>query len=94
MIAGLDACTRIFIDKKLSGMFMELKNHILKTKPWYIVDNQDNNKSSIYNNLLKFINQIKKKLKILNLNTEIKGLKVIFLRGRFFQIKLEFISTI
>ena len=27
-------------------------------------------------------------------NTEIKGLKVIFLRGRFFQIKLEFISTI
>ena len=68
LIAGLDACARIFIDKKLSGMFMELKNHILKTKPWYIVDNQDNNKSSIYNNLLKFINPNKEKIK----NTELE----------------------
>jgi hypothetical protein len=89
LIAGLDACSRIFIDKKLSSMFIELKNHILKTKPWYIVDNQDNYKSSIYNNLLKFINPNKEKIKILNLNTETKELKIIFLKEQFFSNKIR-----
>ena len=72
LIAGLDTCSRIFIDKKLSSIFIELKNHILKTKPWYIIDKQDSYEFGIFNNLLKFINPDRKKLKMLNLNTEIR----------------------
>ena len=44
-------------------MFMELKNHILKTKPWYIIDKQDSYEFGIYNNLLKFINPDEEKIK-------------------------------
>ena len=89
LIAGLDACARIFIDKKLSGMFMELKNHILKTKPWYIVDNQDNNKSSIYNNLLKFINPNKEKIKNTELEYGNKRIENYILEGTVFSNKIR-----
>ena len=89
LIAGLDACTRIFIDKKLSGMFMELKNHILKTKPWYIVDNQDNNKSSIYNNLLKFINPNKEKIKNTELEYGNKRIESYIFKGTIFSNKIR-----
>ena len=68
LIAGLDTCSRIFIDKKLSSIFIELKNHILKTKPWYIIDKQDSYEFGIFNNLLKFINPDRKKIK----NTELE----------------------
>ena len=89
LIAGLDACARIFIDKKLSGMFMELKNHILKTKPWYIVDNQDNNKSSIYNNLLKFINPNKEKIKNTELEYGNKRIESYIFKGTIFSNKIR-----
>ena len=89
LIAGLDACARIFIDKKLSGMFMELKNHILKTKPWYIVDNQDNNKSSIYNNLLKFINPNKEKIKNTELEYGNKRIEAYIFKGTIFSNKIR-----
>lgn len=89
LIAGLDACARIFIDKKLSGMFMELKNHILKTKPWYIVDNQDNNKSSIYNNLLKFINPNKEKIKNTELEYGNKRIESYIFEGTIFSNKIR-----
>ena len=89
LIAGLDACARIFIDKKLSGMFMELKNHILKTKPWYIVDNQDNNKSSIYNNLLKFINPNKEKIKNTELEYGNKMIEGYIFKGTIFSNKIR-----
>ena len=89
LIAGLDACARIFIDKKLSGMFMELKNHILKTKPWYIVDNQDNYKSSIYNNLLKFINPNKEKIKNTELEYGNKRIENYILEGTVFSNKIR-----
>ncbi len=89
LIAGLDACARIFIDKKLSGMFMELKNHILKTKPWYIVDNQDNNKSSIYNNLLKFINPNKEKIKNTELEYANKRIESYIFKGTIFSNKIR-----
>ena len=89
LIAGLDACARIFIDKKLSGMFMELKNHILKTKPWYIVDNQDNNKSSIYNNLLKFINPNKEKIKNNELEYGNKRIESYIFKGTIFSNKIR-----
>ena len=89
LIAGLDACARIFIDKKLSGMFMELKNHILKTKPWYIVDNQDNNKSSIYNNLLKFINPNKEKIKNTELEYGNKRIEGYIFKGTIFSNKIR-----
>ena len=68
LIAGLETCSRIFIDKKLSSIFIELKNHILKTKPWYIIDKQDSYEFGIFNNLLKFINPDRKKIK----NTELE----------------------
>ena len=89
LIAGLDACARIFIDKKLSGMFMELKNHILKTKPWYIVDNQDNYKSSIYNNLLKFINPNKGKIKNTELEYGNKRIENYIFEGTVFSNKIR-----
>tara|TARA_B000000557_G_scaffold221107_1_gene189369 strand:+ start:37 stop:1263 length:1227 start_codon:yes stop_codon:yes gene_type:complete len=89
LIAGLDACARIFIDKKLSGMFIELKNHILKTKPWYIVDNQDNNKSSIYNNLLKFINPNKEKIKNTELEYGNKRIENYIFKGTIFSNKIR-----
>ena len=89
LIAGLDTCSRIFIDKKLSSMFMELKNHILKTKPWYIVDNQDNNKSSIYNNLLKFINPNKEKIKNTELEYGNKRIENYILEGTVFSNKIR-----
>ena len=89
LIAGLDACARIFIDKKLSGMFIELKNHILKTKPWYIVDNQDNNKSSIYNNLLKFINPNKEKIKNTELEYGNKRIESYIFKGTIFSNKIR-----
>ena len=89
LIAGLDACARIFIDKKLSGMFMELKNHILKTKPWYIVDNQDINKSSIYNNLLKFINPNKEKIKNTELEYGNKRIESYIFKGTIFSNKIR-----
>ena len=89
LIAGLDACARIFIDKKLSSMFIELKNHILKTKPWYIVDNQDNNKSSIYNNLLKFINPNKEKIKNTELEYGNKRIESYIFKGTIFSNKIR-----
>ena len=89
LIAGLDTCSRIFIDKKLSSMFMELKNHILKTKPWYIVDNQDNNKSSIYNNLLKFINPNKEKIKNTELEYGNKRIESYIFKGTIFSNKIR-----
>ena len=89
LIAGLDTCSRIFIDKKLSSMFMELKNHILKTKPWYIVDNQDNYKSSIYNNLLKFINPNKGKIKNTELEYGNKRIENYIFEGTVFSNKIR-----
>jgi len=89
LIAGLDTCSRIFIDKKLSSMFIELKNHILKTKPWYIVDNQDNYKSSIYNNLLKFINPNKEKIKNTELEYGNKRIENYILEGTVFSNKIR-----
>ena len=50
LIAGLDTCSKIFIDKKISIMFMDLKNHILNSKPWYNLEN--NNYKGVLRNLI------------------------------------------
>ena len=89
LIAGLDTCSRIFIDKKLSSMFMELKNHILKTKPWYIVNNQDNYKSGIFNNLLKFLNQDREKIKNTELEYGNKRIENYIFKGTIFSNKIR-----
>ena len=47
LIAGLDTCSKIFIDKKISIMFMDLKNHILNSKPWYSVESNINYKGAL-----------------------------------------------
>ena len=89
LIAGLDACARIFIDKKLSGMFMELKNHILKTKPWYIIDKQDSYEFGIFNNLLKFINPDRKKIKNAELEYGNKRVENYILKGTSYSNKIR-----
>jgi hypothetical protein len=47
LVAGLDTCSKIFIDKKISIMFMDLKNHILNSKPWYNVESNNNYKGPL-----------------------------------------------
>ena len=47
LVAGLDTCSKIFIDKKISIMFMDLENHILKSKPWYNVESNNNYKGPL-----------------------------------------------
>ena len=47
LVAGLDTCSKIFIDKKISIMFMDLKNHILNSKPWYNVESNNNYKGAL-----------------------------------------------
>ena len=89
LIAGLDTCSRIFIDKKLSSMFVELKNHILKTKPWYIVDNKNNHKSSFLNNLLKFINQNREKIKNTELEYGNKRIENYIFKGTIYANKIR-----
>ena len=62
LVAGLDTCSKIFIDKKISIMFMDLKNHILNSKPWYNVESNNNYKGtlrSLINKPIKYVNIIK-----------------------------------
>ena len=89
LIAGLDTCSKIFIDKKLSSMFMKLKNHILKTKPWYIVDNQENYKSGIFNNLLKFINPDREKIKSTEFEYGNKRIESYIFQGTIYSNKIR-----
>ena len=89
LIAGLDTCSRIFIDKKLSSIFIELKNHILKTKPWYIIDKQDSYEFGIFNNLLKFINPDRKKIKNAELEYGNKRVENYILKGTSYSNKIR-----
>ena len=89
LIAGLDTCSKIFIDKKLSSMFMKLKNHILKTKPWYIVDNQENYKSGIFSNLLKFINPDREKIKSTEFEYGNKRIESYIFQGTIYSNKIR-----
>tara|TARA_B100000003_G_scaffold62286_1_gene55726 strand:+ start:72 stop:1298 length:1227 start_codon:yes stop_codon:yes gene_type:complete len=89
LIAGLDTCSRIFIDKKLSSIFIELKNHILKTKPWYIIDKQDSYEFGIFNNLLKFINPDRKKIKNTELEYGNKRIESYILKGTTYSNKIR-----
>ena len=89
LIAGLDTCSRIFIDKKLSSIFIELKNHILKTKPWYIIDKQDSYEFGIFNNLLKFINPDRKKIKNTELEYGNKRVENYILKGTSYSNKIR-----
>ena len=89
LIAGLDTCSRIFIDKKLSSIFIELKNHILKTKPWYIIDKQDSYEFGIFNNLLKFINPDRKKIKNTELEYGNKRVENYILKGTTYSNKIR-----
>ena len=89
LIAGLDTCSRIFIDKKLSSIFIELKNHILKTKPWYIIDKQDSYEFGIFNKLLKFINPDRKKIKNTELEYGNKSVENYILKGTTYSNKIR-----
>ena len=89
LIAGLDTCSRIFIDKKLSSIFIELKNHILKTKPWYIIDKQDSYEFGIFNKLLKFINPDRKKIKNAELEYGNKRVENYILKGTSYSNKIR-----
>ena len=89
LIAGLDTCSRIFIDKKLSSMFIELKNHILKTKPWYIIDKQDSYEFGILDNLLKFINPDRKKIKNAELEYGNKRVENYIFKGTIYSNKIR-----
>ena len=52
LLAGLDTCSKIFIDKKLSNIFESLKNFIIKTRPWYLLINENENNLSMFKKVL------------------------------------------
>ena len=89
LIAGLDTCCRIFIDKKLSRMFEELKNYILETRPWYEVDNQDNYKSSNLNKLLKLIYPHKKNIEENEIKSGNKRIESYIVKGTNYSNKIR-----
>ena len=60
LLAGLDTCSKIFIDKKLSNMFEGLKDHIIESRPWYLLKNKSENNLSMFKKLFNslFSNQL------------------------------------
>jgi len=60
LLAGLDTCSKIFIDKKLSNMFEGLKDHIIESRPWYLLKIKSENNLSMFKKLFNslFSNQL------------------------------------
>ena len=76
LIAGLDTCSKIFIDKKISSMFINLKNHILNSKPWYILEKNNNYYQGTFKNILNklFFKPLKiSDIEFINGNSRIEG---------------------